>query len=386
MNWYYVDNGQQAGPVDDAQLSALVGSGKIKPDTLVWHDGLSAWTAYSVVAPPPAASTAAPPAVEAPPQIAPSAAGGTLICSECGRSFPPSDVIRYADRFICANCKPAFFQRLREGGAAGAAAAAGAVSETDLLARDYEVDIGWCLSSAWELFKNNAGGLIGSGLVVGLVGIAMVFGLMLVQMILPIPFLTGPLWAMVVGPLKAGLWLYFLKTLRQQNPEIGDAFGGFGPRFWQLALTTLIPQLIFMAGALVIGSVTGVMALIPTMLRGLRGGVLTPPQLAAGVLVPLIALGTVFLIAWTYISVCWMFALPLVADKGLKFWPALELSRRMVNKHWWMTFLLVVVCGVFNFVAFVCCCVGLFVTVPLTFAMMNYQFQRVFGDLAPQRN
>jgi len=35
MNWYYVDAGQQAGPVDDAQLEELLRSGKIQSDTLV---------------------------------------------------------------------------------------------------------------------------------------------------------------------------------------------------------------------------------------------------------------------------------------------------------------------------------------------------------------
>ena len=34
MNWYYVDGGQQAGPVNDADFDALVQSGKVQPDTL----------------------------------------------------------------------------------------------------------------------------------------------------------------------------------------------------------------------------------------------------------------------------------------------------------------------------------------------------------------
>lgn len=39
-------------------------------------------------------------------------------CTECGREFPESDVIRFDDAAVCAECKPLFFQRLREGVAA----------------------------------------------------------------------------------------------------------------------------------------------------------------------------------------------------------------------------------------------------------------------------
>ena len=41
MNWYYVEAGQQAGPVDDAQLQELLGSGKIQQETLVWREGMA---------------------------------------------------------------------------------------------------------------------------------------------------------------------------------------------------------------------------------------------------------------------------------------------------------------------------------------------------------
>jgi len=38
-----------------------------------------------------------------------------LTCTECGRDFPPTEVIHHRDRVVCAGCKPAFLQRLREG-------------------------------------------------------------------------------------------------------------------------------------------------------------------------------------------------------------------------------------------------------------------------------
>ena len=39
MNWFYADNGQQRGPVSEAEFDALVASGSIQPATLVAPHG-----------------------------------------------------------------------------------------------------------------------------------------------------------------------------------------------------------------------------------------------------------------------------------------------------------------------------------------------------------
>jgi uncharacterized membrane protein len=85
-----------------------------------------------------------------------------------------------------------------------------------------------------------------------------------------------------------------------------------------------------------------------------------------------------------YFQVCWLFALPLAADKGLEFWPALQLSRRMVMKHWWMTFWLTFVAGMLVLGGFLACGVGVLVAGPVAFAMLTVHYDRVFGKLAGQ--
>ncbi len=106
MNWYYVEQGQQAGPVDDARLDELRRSGKIQADTLVWREGMANWAPYSVAL----GETAA---AQAPPLIAPGA--GEAVCTECGGVFPTDSMIRYGTVYVCANCKPVFMQKLAEG-------------------------------------------------------------------------------------------------------------------------------------------------------------------------------------------------------------------------------------------------------------------------------
>jgi uncharacterized RDD family membrane protein YckC len=43
MNWYYAENGTQKGPLTDWDFASQARSGIIKPDTLVWRDGLPEW-------------------------------------------------------------------------------------------------------------------------------------------------------------------------------------------------------------------------------------------------------------------------------------------------------------------------------------------------------
>lgn len=101
MDWYYAVGSQRAGPVSDAQLDELVRSGKVSGDTLVWRDGLADWQPLHSV----------------PRDGAMAAPGGRsgIICAGCGRPFPPEDVIKVNQSWICAQCKPLFLQRLREG-------------------------------------------------------------------------------------------------------------------------------------------------------------------------------------------------------------------------------------------------------------------------------
>jgi len=53
MDWYYAQEGRQAGPVSEADLAQLHRSGVITPDTLVWHSGMTDWQAYRTVSGPP---------------------------------------------------------------------------------------------------------------------------------------------------------------------------------------------------------------------------------------------------------------------------------------------------------------------------------------------
>ncbi len=104
MNWYYVEQGKQAGPVSDEQIEGMFQSGNIKSDTLVWHEGMTDWVPYGE-AKGLAADAGAPGGIARP----------EAVCSECGKIFPEDETIRYGNARVCAACKPLFLQKLQEG-------------------------------------------------------------------------------------------------------------------------------------------------------------------------------------------------------------------------------------------------------------------------------
>lgn len=111
MNWYYADQGQQAGPVTEEQFRELVHSGKIQPDTLVWREGMTDWVPCRTinVASNPATASPTGGAGYVPGQ------GPEAVCAECGNLFATGNMIRHGSVYICANCKPVFMQKLAEG-------------------------------------------------------------------------------------------------------------------------------------------------------------------------------------------------------------------------------------------------------------------------------
>ena len=113
MNWFYAKDGQQAGPVDDAELDRLVSTGDIANSTLVWHSGLPNWQPYaSVQAGAGVGGVAVQPVVgTGTVRLEP----GQAQCSQCGRVLPADEVVRIDNLDVCAECKPGFLQRLREG-------------------------------------------------------------------------------------------------------------------------------------------------------------------------------------------------------------------------------------------------------------------------------
>ena len=357
MNWYYAAGGQQQGPVDDAQLDALIAAGTVRADTLVWREGLANWQPLRDARP--GAGGAPPMAV--PPvggAAAPAPGADQVRCVECGNLFTRDNAIQYGTVWVCAGCKPRFIQKLREGAPAGGAISGQtgvyvepAVLVEQALARGPRVDIGGCLGRAWDLMKSNFWVLVGATAVNTICQSA----------VSNIPFLGICLGPVLQGPLMGGLYLLFLKSARREESGFGDAFSGFS-NFLPLMLASIVTTVLI----LVSFTPAGVCLLI----SGQRNDDM---MAIAAVVLALLALPIVI-----YLAIAWMFTYLLIMDKKYDFWTAMNVSRKVLNKCWWSMFLLFILLCLIQILGFLALCVGIFVTMSLLYGAVVYAYEDIF--------
>jgi uncharacterized membrane protein len=98
----------------------------------------------------------------------------------------------------------------------------------------------------------------------------------------------------------------------------------------------------------------------------------------AGVVSSLLTgIGLLFcIVPWIFLQVAWTFSVPLVADKGLEFWSAMELSRKVVARVWFQALALVVVAFLPYIVAY------LIVQIKIGMAMFPH-YQSLMGSAPP---
>jgi uncharacterized RDD family membrane protein YckC len=119
MAWYYVKDGARQGPVEEDEINRLVAQSVVTPTTMVWHEGMTEWKAYSEVAPATPPPAPAPEQVKEPepePVVEAAPAAPIEYCSQCGKPYPADEMVRFGTASVCANCKGIYAQRLRETG------------------------------------------------------------------------------------------------------------------------------------------------------------------------------------------------------------------------------------------------------------------------------
>lgn len=193
----------------------------------------------------------------------------------------------------------------------------------EILARGYQLQIGHCVGRGWNLVMSNFALTAGASALVFLLSAA----------VGAVPFGTLLLKCVLAGGLQ---WM-FLKLIRGQKAEFGDAFAGFSLAFAPLLVLSLVSQLLTLVGFLC------------CILPGI------------------------------YLLVGWMFASLLVMDKGLDFWPAMEVSRKVVTHHWWQLFGLCLLLFVLTLAGTIVFCLGFFIALPLITAASVYAYEDIFG-------
>lgn len=81
-----------------------------------------------------------------------------------------------------------------------------------------------------------------------------------------------------------------------------------------------------------------------------------------------------------YLLVGYAFVLPLMVDRQMPVWRALEVSRRKVHRQWFATFGLLLAAGMLLFVSGLAFGFGLVLTLPLCTAAMMFAYEDLFSD------
>jgi uncharacterized membrane protein len=257
---------------------------------------------------------------------------------------------------------------------------AGSAGGSTISEREYELDIGGCISRGWELVKNNMGLLF-----VGTLVYLLIEGAIGAVAQIPIIGALASIANFVIsGPLMGGVFYLFLRAIRGEPAEIGDIFSGFRRAFAHLFLGTLVQSLLILL-CLLPFIIMLIVKIIPLTghLQHLQPG--TPPDHDTIVALESVILSTlpvllVCAIPATYLAVCWKFTLPLIVDRQIDFWTAMGTSRRMVKKHWWLVFGLVILISLLNLAGVCLCCVGVLFTFPVGIAALMFAYETIFSE------
>lgn len=194
-----------------------------------------------------------------------------------------------------------------------------------VLAYNRTTSVGACLGRGWTLMTSNFWLTVGASTIM----------LILLWASSLIPVIGSLLLGYV---LFGGLNWMTLKLARGERAELADAFSGFGPYFVPLMIFSLLSQVLFMLGLLFL------------ILPGL------------------------------YVLVVYMlFPTMLIMDKGLDFWPAMEVSRRVAQRHFWPLLGLTLLACVMFIVGVLACIVGVFVVCAWFTAAFVFAYEDLFG-------
>lgn len=237
----------------------------------------------------------------------------------------------------------------------------------EVLAREPQLDVGACFNRAWDLYKTRFTAFF----VVVLVFMGIQFGIAMLGQIPILGILVGLASFVIAGPLQGGLFYTLIQGVRGREARPEDVFIGLRTCFAPLLLAQLV-MTGFTIAALIPAIGVGVAGVLPWVSKR---GTPDPGQIAM-----LVVAGLLFIIAVTIVKLLWMYSLPLIIDRKLGFWPAMNLSRKVNGRVFWKLFVLSVLSGLINIGGLLLCCVGLLFSVPLSLLLITCAYEQLYGS------
>ncbi|WP_269524622.1 DUF975 family protein [Coraliomargarita parva] len=264
MEWYYERNGEQNGPVSEAELKGLLATSMIKEQNLIWREGMQDWASFGSIF---GAGEA-----EAPAKLG----LATAACPTCGSQVRANELIPAGDSQICPNCRDEYAQGLREG--LSRPVVGGRIRGTGGMTPNSELR-----GQARDALSGNWGNAV---LVVFIYGVIQ-------QACGMIPLAGMLLQWLLTGPMMLGMVAFFMGLNRAESAEVGTLFSGFSRFFAGFGIYFVTSILMSLAGLL--AAAPGIVLVV----MAYTGGAPIPeedPMFVAGLFVALIP-GA---IVWTY--------------------------------------------------------------------------------------
>ena len=218
------------------------------------------------------------------------------------------------------------------------------------LAGDFEFDPVQAIGDGWQLTSGVKGAVFVGGFCMIVLSIAVqIVG----NILMPAPpdagSVAGFLWGIPVGliqsiavaPILGGMWWVAMRQSAGYAVSVGDVFSQFSK----------------------VGPIVGV-TLLSTFLIYLGFLLLVIPGI--------------------YLSIAYFMALPLVIDKGLSPWQALETSRKAVTHCWWRMLVMLLLAGMIVGFSALFLLIPLIWTFPLMLLTFAVSYRSIFGISSPE--
>jgi hypothetical protein len=228
-----------------------------------------------------------------------------------------------------------------------------------LIQQGYQLDVVDSIKQGWKILNQNLGGFIGF--------------LLLSVLLYFVSFCFCGIPLLFAGNLFAGFYIVAMKIQKQQSVTFENFFDGFrNSNFPQILLETLV-----------IGAMT-IVIYIP--IYAVRISLSFSDMQTTDPVKFWSIYGFATLVGWIilmFIGIIYMFAIPLIIDQRVEFWPAMELSRKVVMQRWVSFLSLSILLSLLNFAGFLLCGIGLLWTTPLYFCSVMAAYNQVVGLDSP---
>lgn len=201
----------------------------------------------------------------------------------------------------------------------------------------YQFKLKQYLTRGWNLFKSNAILL----LVYCAIAASVTAATFSIIFFLPTKLglaLTSLLALLLLPPTWAGFFAGIFPMLKRERVELKNFFRSFS-YFPHLAIANLAAALLIFTGCFI----------------------------------------SLIFIPGLYLIVGYIFAAPLIIDRRLKFWQALETSRLTMNQQWFRAFAFILLLFAINLAGALMFGVGLFVTLPLSYCAIAVAYNDILN-------